>query len=66
MFIEFFVKHPRFAAVCSILIVLIGAICIPSLPVAQYPDIAPPQVTVTTNYIGADAQTVEPAVTTPL
>ncbi|MFH0703224.1 MAG: multidrug efflux RND transporter permease subunit [bacterium] len=66
MFIEFFIKRPRFAAVCSIIIVLIGLLCIPLLPVAQYPQIAPPQITVTANYIGANAQTVESAVTTPL
>ena len=66
MFINFFVNRPRFASVCSIIIILIGLICIPSLPVDQYPDIAPPQITVTTNYIGANAQTVESAVTTPL
>lgn len=66
MFIEFFVKRPRFAAVCSIFIVLIGAICIPLLPVSQYPEIAPPQITVTANYIGANASVVESAVTVPL
>ena len=66
MFIDFFVKRPRFAAVCSVIIVLLGLICIPTLPVAQYPQIAPPQVTVTANYIGANAQVVESAVTTPL
>ncbi|MDD3013148.1 MAG: multidrug efflux RND transporter permease subunit [Candidatus Gastranaerophilales bacterium] len=66
MFIDFFVKHPRFAGVCSIIIILAGAICIPLLPVSQYPQIAPPQITVTANYIGANAQVVESAVTTPL
>lgn len=66
MFIEFFVRRPRFAGVCSIILVLVGLICIPLLPVAQYPEIAPPQITVTTNYIGANAQVVESAVTTPL
>jgi HAE1 family hydrophobic/amphiphilic exporter-1 len=66
MFIDFFVKRPRFAAVCSIILVLIGAICLPSLPVSQYPEIAPPQITVTATYIGANAQVVESAVTTPL
>jgi HAE1 family hydrophobic/amphiphilic exporter-1 len=66
MFIDFFVRRPRFAAVCSIIIVLVGLICIPNLPVAQYPDIAPPQITVSANYIGANAQVVESAVTTPL
>lgn len=66
MFIDFFVKRPLFASVCSLIIFLIGLICIPTLPVAQYPKLAPPQVTVTCNYIGANAQTVESAVTTPL
>lgn len=66
MFVEFFIKRPRFAAVCSIIIVLIGLICLPLLPISQYPQIAPPQISVTTNYIGANAQVVESAVTTPL
>ena len=61
MFIEFFARKPVFAAVCSIIIFFIGLISIPSLPVAQYPQLAPPQITVTTNYIGANAQTVETA-----
>src|SRR5437868_10833432 len=66
MFVEFFIKRPIFASVCSILIVLAGLISIPGLPISQYPQIAPPQVTVTSNYIGANAQVVESAVTTPL
>jgi HAE1 family hydrophobic/amphiphilic exporter-1 len=48
------------------LIILGGAVCIPLLPVALYPNLAPPVVSVTTNYVGADAQTVEKAVTIPL
>src|ERR1700674_2465980 len=48
------------------MIILAGAISIPSLPVAQFPDLAPPQVVVTSVYIGANAQTVESAVTIPL
>ena len=56
MFVEFFVRRPIFSAVCSVLIVLAGLISIPGLPVAQYPEIAPPQVTVTSNYIGANAR----------
>lgn len=66
MSVEFFVRRPIFSAVASVIIVLIGLISIPMLPVAQYPQIAPPQVTVTSNYIGANAQVVESAVTTPL
>ena len=66
MFVDFFIKRPIFAAVCSILIVLAGGICIPSLPIAQYPQIAMPQVSVSAFYIGANAEVVESSVTTPL
>ncbi|MEQ9484458.1 efflux RND transporter permease subunit [Coleofasciculus sp. F4-SAH-05] len=66
MFVEFFIKRPVFTTVCSLIILLIGAISIPTLPVAQYPDISPKQVSVQANYNGADAQTVENAVTTIL
>src|ERR1700758_5252634 len=65
-FVDFFIRRPVFATVCAILIVLGGAIAIPTLPVAQFPDLAPPQVVVTSAYIGANAQTVESAVTIPL
>jgi HAE1 family hydrophobic/amphiphilic exporter-1 len=66
LFVEFFIRRPVLSAVCSFLIVLAGAICIPSLPLAQYPTLAPPQVTVTAVYIGANAEVVESTVTTPL
>ena len=66
MFVDFFIKRPIFAAVCSILIVLAGGICIPTLPIAQYPQIAMPQVSVSAFYIGANAEVVESSVTTPL
>jgi len=66
MFVEFFIKRPIFASVCALIIVLAGAVSIPALPVAQYPDIAPPQVQVTSVYIGASAEVVESAVTVPL
>src|SRR5580704_13754692 len=66
MFVDFFIKRPIFAAVCSILIVLAGGICLPTLPIAQYPQIAPPQVSVSSFYIGANAEVVESAVTIPL
>jgi len=55
-----------FATVCALLIILAGAICIPNLPVAMYPDLAPPEVAVQCNYVGANADTVEKAVTIPL
>ncbi|HEY9717240.1 MAG TPA: efflux RND transporter permease subunit [Trichormus sp.] len=66
MLADFFIKRPIFATVCSLIIVLAGAISIPNLPVAQYPNITPPQVMVTSTYIGANAQAVESSVTVPL
>jgi HAE1 family hydrophobic/amphiphilic exporter-1 len=66
MFVDFFIHRPIFATVCALLIILAGAVAIPTLPVAQYPDLAPPQVTVSSFYNGANAQTVESAVTTLL
>jgi hydrophobic/amphiphilic exporter-1 (mainly G- bacteria), HAE1 family len=66
MFVNFFIKRPVFTTVCAILILLMGLVCIPTLPIAQYPDISPKQVSITANYNGADAQTVEDAVTTIL
>jgi HAE1 family hydrophobic/amphiphilic exporter-1 len=60
---DFFIRRPVFATVCSIIVTLLGLACIPTLPVAQYPEIAPPQVSVTSNYIGASAETVESTVT---
>ncbi len=66
MFVDFFIERPVFATVCALLIILGGAIAIPTLPVAQFPELASPQVIVTSVYIGANAQTVESAVTTPL
>ncbi len=64
--VDFFIRRPVFASVCALLIILAGAICIPTLPISQYPDLAPPQVTVTSNYVGANSQVVEAAVTRPL
>jgi HAE1 family hydrophobic/amphiphilic exporter-1 len=66
LFVDFFIQRPVFATVCALLIVLGGAISIPTLPIAQYPDLAPPQVVVSSGYIGANAQAVESAVTIPL
>lgn len=63
MFANFFIKRPIFAAVCSVIIVFLGLIALPTLPVAQFPDITPVQVVVTANYTGADAETVETGVT---
>ncbi len=66
MFVEFFIRRPVFASVCAMLIILAGAAVIPTLPIAQFPDLAPPQVAVSSFYTGASAQTVESAVTIPL
>lgn len=66
MFVDFFIKRPVFAIVCALITLLVGGICIPNLPVAQYPDISPTQVNVTSNYTGASAEVVENAVTTIL
>ncbi|AFZ29398.1 transporter, hydrophobe/amphiphile efflux-1 (HAE1) family [Gloeocapsa sp. PCC 7428] len=63
MFVELFIKRPVVSIVCAIIVVLLGAASIPNLPIAQYPEIAPPQVTVTANYIGASAEVVENTVT---
>ena len=64
--VDFFIHRPVFATVCALLIVLAGAVVIPTLPISLYPQLAPPQVTVSSNYVGANAQVVESAVTIPL
>ncbi len=66
MFVEFFIRRPVFATVCALLIILAGAIAIPTLSIAQFPVLAPPQVTVSATYTGANAQAVESGVTTLL
>ncbi|HEU5340169.1 efflux RND transporter permease subunit [Edaphobacter sp.] len=66
MFVDFFIRRPIFATVCALLIVLAGAVSIPTLPISLYPQLAPPQVVVTSNYIGANSKDVEAAVTTIL
>src|SRR5438105_2023250 len=66
MFSNFFIRRPVFASVCALLIILAGVAVLPTLPIAQFPNLAPPQVSVTSSYIGASAQTVETAVTQPL
>ncbi|MGH6735028.1 MAG: efflux RND transporter permease subunit [Methyloceanibacter sp.] len=63
---HFFIDRPIFAAVVSILITLIGAVAYFSLPVAQYPDIAPPSIQVTASYPGASAEIVAKTVATPI
>jgi HAE1 family hydrophobic/amphiphilic exporter-1 len=64
--VNFFIRRPVFAIVCSLLVILAGAITIPTLPIAQFPQLAPPQVSVSAYYTGANAQAVESGVTTLL
>ena len=66
VFVDTFIKRPILASVCSLVIILAGAIAIPTLPIAQFPELAPPTVQVSAFYNGASAQTVETAVTTPI
>ncbi len=63
---KFFINRPIVAMVISILLVIVGAITIATLPVSQFPNIAPPEVMIQANYVGADAQTVEQSVATPI
>ena len=64
--VDFFIRRPVFATVCALLIILAGAISIPTLPISLYPQLAPPQVVVRSNYVGANSAIVESAVTIPL
>ena len=64
--IEFFLRRPIFASVASLVILLVGLVSIPILPIGQFPNIAPPTITVTAVYVGASAEAVESSVTTPL
>src|SRR5512144_2336100 len=66
MFSRFFIDRPIFAAVISIFIVLAGLAAMRNLPIAQYPEIAPPVVTVQAIYPGASAQVLEQTVAAPL
>jgi len=63
---EFFVRRPIVAMVIAIIIVLLGVVSMKGLPVAQYPEITPPEVGVTATYTGANAEVVEQSVATPL
>lgn len=66
MLSKFFIDRPRFACVISIITVLAGFIAIKYLPIAEYPHITPSQIKITTNYPGADAETVQKAVIAPI
>src|SRR5262245_54435293 len=66
MVVDTFIRRPILASVCSLVIILAGAIAIPTLPIAQFPQLAPPTVQVSAFYQGASAEVVESAVTIPL
>src|SRR5579871_1212475 len=63
---KFFIRRPIVAMVISILTVIIGAVVITQLPVAQFPQIAPPEVQIRATFVGADSQTIEQSVATPI
>lgn len=63
---RFFIDHPVFAMVIAIVIVLLGVVAIPTLPLANYPDVVPPVVQISTSYLGGNAQDLEKTVTQPI
>src|ERR1700739_1149930 len=63
---KFFINRPIVAMVIAIITVIVGAVTIVGLPVAQFPNIAPPEIQVLATYVGADAETLEKAVATPI
>jgi hydrophobic/amphiphilic exporter-1 (mainly G- bacteria), HAE1 family len=65
-FSHFFIRRPIFASVLSIVLLIVGGIAYFNLPVAQYPEIAPPTIVVRTSYPGADSQTIADTVATPI
>jgi multidrug efflux pump len=66
MFSHIFIDRPIFATVLSIVIVIVGVVALSQLPIAQYPEVAPPTITVTANYPGANAKVVADTVATPI
>src|ERR1044071_7745703 len=63
---EFFIRRPVVAIVIAIFMVLVGAICLITLPIAQYPNIVPPEIQILSHYTGADALTIEQSVAAPI
>ena len=63
---KFFVNRPIVAMVLSIILVILGAVTMSGLPIAQFPDIVPPVISVSTTYYGASAIDVEQSVATPI
>src|SRR6266404_2939472 len=63
---KFFIRRPIVAMVIAILTVIVGTVTIASLPVAQFPNIVPPEIQLQASFVGADAQTLEQSVATPI
>ena len=63
---RFFIDRPVFAMVIAIIIVILGAVAIPGLPIATYPEVVPPVVAITANYLGGNAQDLEKTVAQPI
>ena len=63
---EFFVRRPIVAMVIAIIMVIVGVVAMQSLPIAQYPEITPPEISVSATYTGANAEVVEQSVATPV
>src|SRR3984893_19565154 len=63
---KFFIDRPIFAIVIAIVIVIVGAVAIPSLPIATYPDVVPPVVQITATYRGGNSQDLEKTVAQPI
>src|SRR3974377_884363 len=63
---KFFINRPIVAMVISIIMVIIGLVTLVGLPIAQFPKVVPPEIYIQANYVGADAQTIEQSVATPI
>ena len=63
---KFFINRPIVAMVISIIMVIIGLVTMVSLPIAQFPKVVPPEIFIQADYVGADAQTIEASVATPI
>ncbi len=63
---KFFINRPIVAMVIAIIMVIIGVVAMVQLPIAQYPELAPPEILVNATYVGADSQTIEQSVATPI
>ena len=66
MFSKFFINRPIFATVLSIVVIIAGLMAIRGLPIEEYPQVTPPQVTISATYVGANAETISKTVAAPI